>query len=149
MTVSPARETGPRLDRDARRLRILLRIMGGLDMVSLLVVVLPHSTIAALHRMVGLGEFPPAPIASYLARNITTMYTVHGLTLWFVSQDVVRYRPLIRLLAWWSVVQGVVLVGIDLAEGLPGWWVAAEGPSLTLLGSLLLRWLPPRVGPSE
>ena len=36
------------------------------------------------------------------------------------------------------VVQGLVVVGIDLAEGMPGWWTTLEGPCCVGLGASLL-----------
>ena len=36
------------------------------------------------------------------------------------------------------VVQGLVVVGIYLAEGMPGWWTTLEGPCCVGLGASLL-----------
>ena len=46
-----------------------------------------------------LAPFPSDTITHYLARSSSIMYAVHGLLLIFVSFDIKRYMPLIKLLA--------------------------------------------------
>jgi hypothetical protein len=60
--------------------------------------------------------------------------------IWFVAGDVKRYWPLIRFLAALAVIHGAILVGIDAAERLPGWWRWAEGPGFAATGAIVL-WL--------
>jgi len=60
------------------------------------------------------------------------------LLLWFISFDVERYARLISFLSCVLVVQGIAIVGIDLAAGMPGWWTTFEGPCCSGLGAILL-----------
>jgi hypothetical protein len=60
----------------------------------------------------------------------------------FMSFDVVRYRPLIAFLATAALVHGGVMLGIDLAEGMPAWWTALEGPAFAATGAVALTLLP-------
>ncbi len=122
----------------ARRLVIMLRLVGLLDFCALIAVMVPHTWIEQSHRFLGLGEFPTEPIAGYLARCTSAWYASYGLLLWYVSFDVERYSRLIAVLAGAMIVQGIVIVGIDLAEGMPQWWTMFEGPCCSGLGAILL-----------
>jgi hypothetical protein len=126
-------------------LRWLLRFQGTVDLLALVVPLLSVETIGRLHAALGLGEFPQAAIAEYLSRNLPLLVALHGLLLWGVATDLVRYRPLIALLGWSAIAHGAWLVLIDWQAGLPGWWVASEGPLRALLGGamlVLLRGVP-------
>ena len=121
----------------------MLRGIGLLDLLAIMAVVVPRTGIAFSHQLLGMGEFPLEPIAGYLARSTSIWYASYGLLLWFVSYDLNHYSRLITCLAWMMMVQGVIVTGVDLAEGMPMWWTGLEGPcSLGLgLGVLLLqRW---------
>lgn len=119
-------------------LAVALRLLGLLDLCAFAAVVAPRAVIAACHEWLGLGAFPQGPIAGYLARCTSLWCGMYGLLLWFVASDVVRYSRLILLVACAMIVQGIALVAIDLAEGLPGWWTATEGPCCSILGAILL-----------
>jgi hypothetical protein len=60
----------------------------------------------------------------------------------FVSCDVRRYGRLITFLAVAALVHGLILFGVDVAEGMPRWWTAAEGPCFAATGAvvLLAQW---------
>jgi hypothetical protein len=73
-----------------------------------------------------------------MARSLSVMYAVHGAVVFRLSFDVPRFRPLIPFLGCLHVAVGVVVVGIDLAAGLPWWWVAGEGPGIAVGGALVL-----------
>ena len=125
-----------------RHLVWMLRGIGLLDLLAIMAVVAPRTGIAFSHQLLGLGEFPHEPIAGYLARSISIWYASYGLLLWFVSYDINHYSRLITGLAW-MMIQGVIVSGIDLAEGMPLWWTGLEGPCSLGLGLSLLflqRW---------
>jgi len=109
-----------------------------MDLVALVAVFLPRDAMqwACLH--LGLGEMPAGPLAGYLARSGSLMYALHGAMVLFVSFDVPRYGRLIRLFAWLAVAHGVLLLGIDFTEGMPGWWQCVEGPCFSLTGVVVL-----------
>lgn len=122
----------------ARALVVLLRGLGLLDICAFAAVVAPRTWITASHEWLGLGTFPTGPLVEYLARCTSVWYVSYGLLLWFVSCDIERYQRLIRFLSCVLIVQGLVIVGIDLAAGMPGWWTAVEGPCCSGLGAILL-----------
>ncbi|MBC8351845.1 MAG: hypothetical protein H8E66_07640 [Planctomycetes bacterium] len=117
---------------------IALRVLGGTDMLAFIAVAMPTAWLQLGHRLSGLEEFPDAPIASYLARSASALYALHGLMVVYMSFDVRRYWPLIRFLARIAIVHGIVMLGIDLAVGMPTWWTALEGPAFALTGLIVL-----------
>jgi hypothetical protein len=121
-----------------RPLVLLLRVLGCVDLLALVAVVVPHAWLAASHRALGLGELPDAPVVGYLARSASAVYALHGAMILFISGDVRRYWRLITFLAAAAVVHGAVLVGVDIAEGMPAWWTAVEGLGFAATGAAVL-----------
>lgn len=119
----------------------LLRGLGVVNVAAAGAVIAPRRWLAECHEWIGLGTFPSAPIAGYLARSTSLWFASFGVLLWFVSRDIERYSSLIVFLGWAMMVQGVVVLGIDCAEGLPLWWIAMEGPTCVMLGIGLLSLL--------
>jgi hypothetical protein len=126
--------------RSERRLALLLRAVGCLDLLALIAVVMPQHWMDVAHKFVGLGPIPHEPIVGYLARSASALYALHGATVLFISFDVVRYERLIRFLGIAALVHGAVILGIDLGEPLPPLWRYAEGPAFAATGVLVL-WL--------
>ena len=116
---------------------LLLRIGAMLTGAGFFAVLLPVGWMASTHAWLGLGVFPRTAIVDYLARSVAAFYGFHGLMLYLISTDVVRYRPLVWFAAAMSVAFGVMLIGIGLHAGLPAYWVAGEGPSVIAIGCVL------------
>jgi hypothetical protein len=123
-----------------RRLALILRILGALDLFALVAALAPRPWIVFAHECCGMGSLPDGPVVGYLFRSASLLYAMHGAMLLLVAGDVVRYWPLIRFLAVLAVVHGIILIGIDAAELLPGWWRWAEGPGFAATGIIVL-WL--------
>lgn len=120
-----------------------LRALGVLDMVAFIAAVMPAVWINTGHQWSGLGEFPTAPIAAYLARSASLMYGLHGVFLFLLATDTVRYAKLIRWVAAITVLHGGFMLTIDLVEQMPLWWTLVEGPGFSLTGVIILvsqRW---------
>lgn len=127
-------------------LRLLLRGLGALDLLALGAMLMPPTWMAATHAWLGMGEFPRAAVVGYLARSASLMYAQHGAVFLFLSGDVRRYRPLIRLMAVIAIVSGGVMLAIDLLAGIPLFWALVEGPGYIVLAIavlLLCRHVPP------
>lgn len=120
-----------------RYLTWLLRFGGGVLLLAFPAMLLPSEWMAASHAALGLGELPRQPVVDYLARSISALYGFHGILLFVVASDPLRYRAIITFLALMNVTLGILMIAVDLHAGLPAWWVAAEGPSLILLGVVL------------
>jgi len=106
---------------------------------------MPTAWMSRTYEALGLGEWPGMPLFEYLARTASMMYAFTGALVVLASFDVPRYRPLIRALGWLSLPGGVYLFVLDIALGMPGWWVWSEGPVVLATGVVLL-WLLRRAG---
>jgi hypothetical protein len=122
-----------------RLISILLRADAALQFLALIAVFMPMSWIAAIHEWIGLGTFPTAPIAEYLARSLSAFYGLHGVITWTIGGDVPRYRPLIRVWAMSFIALGVLTIVIDVMAELPLFWTLSEGPFVIAFGMLILK----------
>jgi hypothetical protein len=121
-----------------RKIAWVLLFVGILELLALPAVFIPFSWMAAIHGKLGLGEMPDEPIVAYLARSLSAYYAAHGALTVFISFDVKRYLPLIRLWALVFVAIGVVFLVIDFTSGLPLWWIVSEGTFEIVFGIIIL-----------
>jgi len=122
----------------ARTLGILCRMIGAVSLLATLAVFMPVSWMGWCHERLGLGPLPEGPVVEYLARSVSAFYALFGAMLWIVGGDVRRYGPTIACLAWFMIVFGVVITGVDVSLDLPVWWTVLEGPPLVALGGAML-----------
>lgn len=127
-----------------RLLVIVLRISAAGLMLAFLAVLLPVDWMAATHPRLGLGEFPRTPIVDYLTRSIAALYGFHGVFVWIVSFDSVRYRVFVWFAAIMNIVFGAMMIAIDLHAGMPVIWTAIEGPSIMAMGVAIAAVAPRR-----
>ena len=120
-----------------RALVLLLRIVGVGALFALVAVFMPVSWMAATHRWLGLGEMPTAPVVEYLARSLSAFYALLGALCLVMASDPERYRPVVRFLGVAFALMSLVLLGVDLAAGMPWWWTASEGPGGIVFGAML------------
>ena len=122
----------------ARRLLIVLLRFGAiLTGLAFFALPLPVETMVSVHRWLGLGDLPQAPIVEYLARSLSAFYGFHGVFLFLLSTNVDRFAPIITFVAVMNVLFGIILIAIDVEAGLPVLWSAFEGPPLVLTGIAL------------
>jgi hypothetical protein len=117
---------------------LILRILGTIDLLAVAAVFLPLEWMAKAHAWLGMGLLPEQPIISYLTRSASALYALHGALILFISTDVRRYAPLIKFLAVAALVHGVALYLIDSIAGMPGFWIALEGPTVAASGVIVL-----------
>ncbi len=125
-------------------LKWLLRVVGSASLLAVFAVAMPYEWMNAIHRTLGMGELPNAPVVGYLARSTSAFYAMHGALFWFLSFDVQRHRSVLLFLGWALAALGVTLLAVDVFEGLPLYWTAVEGPIDTLFGLLILYLAPTR-----
>jgi hypothetical protein len=128
------------MTRADKALVILLRFVGVGALFALVAVFMPSSWMAATHRWLGLGEMPTGPVVEYLARSLSAFYAVMGALCLVLTTDLKRYRPLVRFLGMAFALMSLVLLGVDLAAGMPWSWSASEGPPGIGVGAL--RYFP-------
>lgn len=120
-----------------RLLRSLLRYIGTMCILALVAVFMPNAWMEAAHRWLGMGDLPDAPVVGYLARSLSLFYALLGGLLWLCSFDLHRHRPVLRYLGAAFVFFGVVEWGVDVFQGMPGYWAFAEGPPVIAFGVLI------------
>jgi hypothetical protein len=116
---------------------VLLRIAAIGTMMAFFAMFLPVEFMAETHRQMGMGEFPRMAVVDYLTRSIAALYGFHGVFVWIVSGDPVRYRPFVWFVAVMNITFGVIVLAIGLHAGLPRYWTAVEGPSIIVLGAAI------------
>lgn len=124
----------------SRALTLLLRVIGGSSLLALIFVAAPESWMAAIHAGLDMGPLPTEPIVGYLARSTSAFYAITGGLLWVISTDLVRHRAVLLYLGWAITIFGVVLLVVDVLEGMPLSWTLWEGPFVGLFGVAIL-WL--------
>ena len=121
-----------------RALVWLLRLSACILVLAVAAIFLPTSWMAAIHRWLGLGTFPEAPIVEYLARTESALYAIFGGLLLVISRDVRRYHAVILYTIVTGLIFGVVVIGIDWKAGLPLYWVVGEGSAILTTSALFL-----------
>ncbi|HTK76868.1 MAG TPA: hypothetical protein VL371_16495 [Gemmataceae bacterium] len=122
-----------------RRLQAwVLGLVGATEILAFPAVLVPQSSMATIHDWLGVGEMPRAPVFDSLMRRVAFTYGLHGVALLFIASDVVRYRPLVVLTAVGYLASGLAFIAIDVANGMPWWWVANIGGCCLLIGVVLL-----------
>lgn len=121
-----------------RALSAWLTVAGLVCASAMIAVVMPRDWHALAHTWLGLGEFPAAPIAEYLARGMSAMCTFYGILQIWLARDVRRYAEAIRF-------QALVLMGISLSStlalwnsGMPPWWIYGDAGSVWAYGLIVL-----------
>ena len=134
-----------RASTEERLLVLVLRFAGAVLLLAYVAVFLPTAWMAAVHRWMGLGEFPSFPLVDYLTRSISILYGIKGGLYLVLSTDVRRYRRVIVYSGWSAIGFGLAMIVIDARAGMPWTWTLGEGPSVILAGAALL-FLVRRIG---
>jgi len=124
--------------RKERNLVILLRIVGGVMLFAFPAIILPTAMMSDIHQWLGLGTFPDSPLIQYLARSASGMYVILGGVTIIASRDPERYQPIITYLGVVCLAFGVTLTGIDFTAGMPTYWSLGEGPTVVVIGIMIL-----------
>jgi hypothetical protein len=124
-----------------RRLKILLRIMGGLCLLAWVPLWMPKAWTNAGHQALGWGPFPTEPIAEYLARSVSALSGFYGGLLVALAADVRRYAPLIRYQA--LAIMGLSAAGLVVGTwaGMPFWFVGGDAVACWAYCIPTLVWL--------
>jgi hypothetical protein len=66
------------------------------------------------------------------------LYGFHGVLLFVVSTNPVRFRPIVQFIGVMNLLFGILMTGIDVNAGMPHWWTLAEGPPISGFGVAIL-----------
>ena len=117
---------------------LVLRLVGTMEFFAFGSAVMPRSWMEMGHRWLGMGEMPQGAVVDFMIRQASFSYGLHGIALWFIAFDVVRYRPLVILSGIGYFLAGPAFYLIDAVAGMPMIWIAGNGTSCLLIGVLLL-----------
>ena len=129
---------GRMMNTEIRLLRGLLGLIGCGLTSAVGAVFLPTEWMAASHEFLGLGPFPTATLTEYLTRSIALLYTIHGVLLLAIAIHLRSAWPVIPWVGTTDLLFGLGIFGIDLAAGMPTYWVVMEGPGIALGGLAVL-----------
>lgn len=118
----------------------LLRLAGTVELFAFAAVVMPRAWMEAGHGWLGLGTMPEGPIVDFLIRQASFTYGLHGVLLWLLSCDVVRFRPLVIFTGTSYVLAAPVFFLIDLTAQMPWFWTLGDAGSCLAFGAAVL-WL--------
>lgn len=121
-----------------RFLLLLLRANAAILLCALPFALMPFDWMDAVHRFIGLGPLPDAPITRYLTRSLSLVYGMHGAVVLGVTLHWPRYKPAVPFLVALHIALGGALVAVDLTSGVPWWWALTEGPGLVAFGLFVL-----------
>lgn len=116
----------------------LLRLAAVIDMLAFPWVVVPRSWMEASHAWLGMGEMPAGAVVDFTIRQSAFFYGMHGILLWWLSRDVVRFQPIVRLIGWTYLIFGPVFFLIDWTSGTPSWWTWCDPLATGAFGTLVL-----------
>lgn len=112
--------------RRARLLKVVLLAAGIMMLAAFAAMVMPRAQMAWMHQWLGLGQFPDAPIAEYLARLTSGLYGLLGVLLLICTRDVRRHSAIIRALAVGIAALAVAGLVYGWLGGMPLWWLWAD-----------------------
>jgi hypothetical protein len=120
----------------------MLRLVGTVEFFAFAAVLMPAAWMEDTRRSLGLTPMPQDPVFDSVMRQVSFTYGLHGVALWLIADDVVRYRPLVILTAVGYLLAAPAFLAIDLGNGMPWTWMAGNSGSCLVIGTLLtgLLW---------
>jgi hypothetical protein len=126
---------------DRQRLQVwLLRLAGTVEILAFIAVVMPRSWMEISHDWLGMGEMPDGSLVMFMIRQASYAYGMHGISLWVLASDVLRFRPLLIINGIAFLLAAPVFLLIDYTSGVPLWWTIFDTLGCGFFGSGLL-WL--------
>ena len=116
----------------------LLRLSGAVEILAFSSVVMPRSWMETSHAWLGMGAMPDGALLMFMIRQASYAYGMHGVSLWILASDVVRFRPLIVFNGYAFLLAGPIFFLIDYLTGMPLWWTIFDSLACGLTGAALL-----------
>lgn len=93
---------------------------GSVELAAFVAVAMPRQWMEAGHAWLGLGEIPEGAFGNFIIRPASFTYGLHGVLMWLLSWDVVRFHSLVVFTGISYVVAAPVFLMIDMTSGMPG-----------------------------
>lgn len=116
----------------------LLRITGSVEILAFFAVVMPRSWMEVSHAWLGMGEMAGGPLIMFMIRQASFTYGMHGVSLWVLASDVVRFRKLVLLNGIAYLLAGPIFFLIDYSSGMPWYWTVMDSVNCGLMGVAIL-----------
>lgn len=121
-----------------RLLAWLLRLAGAFEILAFFAVIMPRSWMEVSHAWLGMGQMASGPLLMFMIRQASFTYGMHGVSLWVLASDVVRFRALVILNGVAYLLAGPIFFWIDYTTGMPWWWTVADSLGCGLNGAAIL-----------
>ena len=121
-----------------RALVWLLRLSGTVEILAFISVVMPRSWMEISHEWLGMGTMPDGALLMFMIRQASYAYGMHGVSLWILASDVVRFRPLIVFNGVAFLLAFPVFFLIDYLTGMPLWWTIFDALACGFIGVAFL-----------
>lgn len=121
-------------------LRWFLQMVGYFTLLAFAAAVMPESWMEKIAKELTIDPFPSHPLTFYLARNLSLIYGFVGVGVLVIASDLVRYRPMVNMLAYGTMAFGILQIVCDGMSAMPWWWTLGEGLS-TLGGGVCIYLL--------
>lgn len=118
--------------------RLILRIVALVSLIALSAIIAPRLAAEKVSWVMGFGQPPMTPLMLYMMAGGAAVFVGQAVLLWAMSGEVIRYAPLIRLVAWIYLICGPLFLWIDSQAGLPKWWMAMNFTGCIVGGAALL-----------
>jgi hypothetical protein len=105
---------------------LLLRVSGVMMLTAVVAVFMPIEWMDWCHRKMGLGPFPEAPVAEYLARLASAVYTLIGVQLMVLATNVRKYAAMTRVTVGGIAAIAAVMGVLSVMAGMPWWWAVGD-----------------------
>ena len=116
----------------------MLRLSGSIEILAFISVVMPRSWMEISHEWLGMGTMPEGPLIMFMIRQASYAYGMHGVSMWILASDVVRFRPLIVFNGVAFLLAAPVFFLIDYTSGVPLWWTIFDSIACGSIGAALL-----------
>jgi hypothetical protein len=116
----------------------LLRLAGATEILAFFAVVMPRSWMEVSHTWLGLGVMPGGPLIMFMIRQASYTYGMHGVSLWVLSTDVIRFRALVVLNGIAYLLAGPIFFLIDYGSGMPWYWTVIDSLGCGFTGAAIL-----------
>jgi hypothetical protein len=99
---------------------------------------MPRSWMEVSHAWLGMGDMASGPLIMFMIRQASYTYGMHGVSLWVLSLDVVRFRALVILNGVAYLLAGPIFFLIDYSSGMPWYWTVTDSVGCGITGAAIL-----------
>jgi len=116
----------------------ILRLSGAVEILAFIAVIMPRSWMEISHAWLGMGAMPSGPVLMFMIRQASYTYGMHGVSLWVLASDVIRFRKLVILNGIAYLLAGPIFFWIDYTTGMPWYWTAIDSLGCLCFGTAIL-----------